>query len=46
MDHATKVCEAIQDINVLATRINVLYYLILQASKHLNLSLGPGGLRS
>ena len=41
MHYTTKVCEVFRDLNVFATRMNILYCFIQKASKHLNLDLGP-----
>ena len=37
MHFTTKVCQAFKDLNVLATRMIILFCCIQQASKHLNL---------
>ena len=46
MHYITKVCEVFQDLNVLAIRMDRLYCFIQYPSKHLDLGLGPGNLKS
>ena len=46
MHYTTFVCEVFKISNVLATRMDRLYCFIQHATKHLDLGLGPGNLKS